>query len=215
MPQMRSQHQRSGFTFIELMIVAVVAAILVISTMPDSRATERRTAFEFMQRFEADIAFAQSMSIARPDDPLVIRVDASADVYWLARASAPDTPIKHPRTGRSYIVAAGDSETSDYQGVDIVGAISGDSDSMAFNSTGGIDADASSYLLVSSGNTDLQLEVANATGKTEITNGFSISMTDIRTESSKTEESNSGDLGDTVDDLIKGIGDTGDSLLGR
>jgi len=215
MARMISRHQRSGFTFIELMIVAVVAAILVISTMPDSRATERRTAFEFLQRFEADIAYAQSMSIARPDDPVMIRIDASADVYWLARASTPDTPIKHPRTGRSYVVAAGDSKNSDYQGVDIVGAISGDTDAMVFNSTGGIDADASSYLLVSSGDNDLQLEIANATGKTEITRGFSISMTEIDTESTEEEESSSGDLGDTVDDLIKGIGDTGGSLLGR
>ena len=195
-----------GYTLIEVMIVTVVAAILVISALPDPESSTRRSSLEFMYKFEADISYAKSLSIARPDEPLVIKVDTAADAYWLAKLSAPDTPILHPRTKKPYVVTAGSSNRSNYPGVDIVAVDSGGTNTLVFNSTGGIDVDSASYLQVTAGQSNLQLEISNASGGTDMTDGHTVSIdTNIDADGSDDKEG----LGETVDGLLDGLGKLG------
>jgi hypothetical protein len=55
----------------------------------------------------SDIELAQVMTIAHPDNPVVVRFDADEPRYWLAYASAPETPIAREDNGDPYDVTFG------------------------------------------------------------------------------------------------------------
>jgi|GEM_PF-3505447 len=198
MTQLRSRYQRSGFTFVELMIVAVVAAILVISAMPDAKASERRTAWEFMARLEADIEYAKSLSIGRPDDLAVIKFDINADAYWIARSSDPDTPIVHPRTRKPYLVQAGNTTDSKYQGVKIMGLDVGSDNTMVCDAFGGVQHDATAIVQIQYRSVRLQANVSSLTGSSDVDEGFSVNITggeepDSGNTNTSNTNSNTGD----------------------
>ncbi len=211
------KHRRNGFTLFELMVVAVVAAILVIAALPDAKSSDRRVAAEFLAKFEADVAYAKSLSIARPDDPAIIHVDIAADCYWVALSSAPNVPLTDARTGDAHLVRAGKSDASTYPGLDIVQAECNGSSTFKFNSTGGLDSDTAAYIGVRTETERHRLVVSNLTGATRNTLNATAEELgnllpderddggDTDAESGASEEEADGGLGETVDGLIKGL----------
>lgn len=204
-------YKHSGFTFVELMVVAVVAAILVIAALPDAKSSDRRVAAEFLAKFEADVAYAKSLSIARPDDLAIIQVDVAADCYWVALASAPNVPLTDSRTGDAHLVKAGHSNASTYPGLDIVQAECNSSTTFKFNSTGGLESDTAAYIGVRTDTERHRLVVSNLTGATRDTINASADEVDAMMPdgADSDDESDAGDegddLGDVVDGLIKGL----------
>ncbi len=166
--------RRRGFTYIELMIAVVVAAILVVAALPDEEASAKEEGRQFARKYEADVSFARSLTIARPDDPVVIKVDAANDRYWLARRSTPDTPIEHPGSKKPYIVQAGPTgptgskrvtiNATDYHGG---GAV------LEFASTGETTSDTASLFQIESGNTEYEVATTSAAGESTTSDGYS------------------------------------------
>lgn len=222
----RKNRVHRGFTFVELMIVAVVAAILVISALPDAKSSERRTAWEFMARLEADIEYAKSLSIGRPDDLAVIRFDTQADAYWLARASAPDTPILHPQTREPYIVQAGNSADARYRGVKIKGLSVGEDNTMVFDSFGGVQHDTNAVVQIQYRSVKLEANVSNLTGRSTVLEGFSVAIAGSENSNNGNNGNGNGnggsedgedgaDLGDIVDGLLSELGNLGNGNNGN
>lgn len=161
---------RRGFTLLEVMMVVVVAAILFIAAMPDPGAADAQKARNWAMQLEADIAYAQSMSISNPVDPIVLRVDPVANKYWLSRSSAPSTPVANERTGASYIVTADDS--GDYAGVDIVGVDFNGDDALGFDGMGVIDQDVPALVQIECGSARIEVECAATTGASSTRTAF-------------------------------------------
>lgn len=156
--------KRCGFTSIELLMVVVVVAILVVASIPDQSSADSQRGLNFSIKLESDIAYAQSLSLADPSDPMVLRVDTDANIYWLAKSSAPNTPIAHPTTGKPYVVVAGDSTKDGFQGVLIKGIEFGGDDTLTFDSVGGIDQDRPAKVQLSCGDSGFEVELSATMG---------------------------------------------------
>ncbi len=117
----RLQHNAGGmigartaraFTLIDLLvtvaIMAVVAAVVVPALSPDNGARLRGGAMMLV----SDIEYAQSMSLAEPGDPVIVRFGADGATYWLARESDPTLPIAYPGTNEQYLVRFGEGRAS-------------------------------------------------------------------------------------------------------
>ncbi len=162
--------KRRGFTYIELMITVVVAAILVVAALPDEVSSAKEEGRQFARKYEADVAFARSLTIARPDDPVIVNVDAANDRYWLARRSAPDTPITHPRTKRPYIVQAGKAGPVGSKRVTIHATDFGGTTVLEFAPTGETTLNTSALLQLESGRTKYEVAVSPVAGDTKTLN---------------------------------------------
>jgi len=155
---------RRAFTAIELLLVIVVVAILVVASLPNPDTVASQRGINFAIRLEADIAYAQSLSVADPGDPAVLRVDTDANTYWLEKTSAPGTPIPHPVTGEPYLVAAGGSTEYGFQGVQITAIDFNGDDALSFDGTGGIDQDVPAVVQLSSGGSAFDVTLSATTG---------------------------------------------------
>ncbi|HPF39450.1 MAG TPA: prepilin-type N-terminal cleavage/methylation domain-containing protein [Phycisphaerae bacterium] len=153
---------RRGFTLIEVMMVVVVATILFVAAMPDSGAIDTQRGRNFAMKLESDIAYAQSMSIANPIDPIVIQVDLANDRYHLARKSDTSTAITNERTGRAYIV----STDGDFQGVNITGVDFNGDDAVGFDGVGVPDQDVPALVQITSGESTFEIAISPTTGMT-------------------------------------------------
>ena len=116
-----TMYKRSAFTLIELGIVAVVVIILFVAVLPDGDTAAKQQGLNLARQFEADVAYARSLSVAQPDDLALIQVHVANNRYWLARASAPMVPITHPRTKKPYLIQAGEGGDAGLKHVTIVG----------------------------------------------------------------------------------------------
>src|SRR5437016_2055318 len=95
--------RRNAYTLVELAMVTCVVSILIAAAVSGSDNSKSVQASLAEQDFESDVAYARNLSIAQPDDPVVIKADITANKYWLAKASAPDAPIANPQTGQPYV----------------------------------------------------------------------------------------------------------------
>jgi len=169
-------NRRAAFTYIELTIVTVVVAILFLAAMPDGDTVANQQGLEFVHRFEGDVAYARSMSVAQPADPVVIKVDGTNNRYWLARASAPDTPILHPNTHQPFLVQAGPGGDRGFEYVQISGIDFDGDDILGFDSTGSTDQDTTAVMQVVSGSSSYESTVDSQSGGTTSQEGYSFSL---------------------------------------
>ncbi len=142
-------NRRNAFTSIELMIVLVVVAIISVVAMSDGDTNEKEQARQASLRFSGDVAYARSLAIARPDDPVIIKVDEEGNRYWLAHASAPATPITHHRTGEPYIVSFGEGGTTAFDEVEIAGCDFDGGDVLTFDGVGDVEQGDAAVLYLS------------------------------------------------------------------
>lgn len=130
--------RRRAFTMIEILLtisIIAIVAMVVIPGKPGDQTLRLRAAGDILA---SDLELAQTMTVSFPDDPVVVRFDASGDGYWLAYADAPDTPIARADNGEPYEVTFGDTRTSAAAGVTfIVDDLA--SNTVIFNEQGGLD----------------------------------------------------------------------------
>lgn len=165
---------RSAFTLIELMIVVVIAAILMVAALPDADSAAKEEGDHAAKRFEADVYYARSLCIARPDDPVVLKLDGLYNRYWMAKASSPDTPITHPQTGDPYVVQFGPGGD---RGLNQVRMVACDFDGdlvLGFDSQGSTDQDTPAILQLTSGGADYEVAVDPVATNVTISHAFSL-----------------------------------------
>lgn len=171
-----SMKTRRAFTYIEVMMVVIVAVIVTMFAMPDADAEARQQGRLAGEAFISDVMYAQSLSIARPDDPVVIKVDADNNTYWLAKAATPDVPITKPLTDEPYVRVFGDAGDAEYDRVEIVAQdFSGDA-ILAFDSCGALDQQTPAILQLSSGNAKYEVQVSPITAKATVKTNFSVNL---------------------------------------
>ncbi len=167
---------RRAFTYIEVMMVAIVVLIVTIFAMPDADTEARQQGRLAGEAFISDVMYAQSLSIARPDDPVVIKVDADSNTYWLAKAATPDVPITKPLTNEPYVRVLGGAGDRAYDRVEIVAQdFSGDA-ILAFDSSGSLDQQTPAILQLSSGSAKYEIQVSPISAKATVTTSYSVNL---------------------------------------
>ncbi len=88
------------------MVVSIIAmvAVIVLPMFTDNTRLRLQAAAAIVS---SDIELAQVMTMAQPDEPIIVRFDNNAAQYWLAHLDSPNTPIAHPQTGEPYLVEFG------------------------------------------------------------------------------------------------------------
>lgn len=153
-------------------MVVVVLVIVAVGAWPDRGADLAQQVKIASQQFEADVSYARSLTIAQPDDPAAIKFDAPNDKYWIARESAVDTPVAHPRTKKPYVIQLGKTGRSQTRDVSIEGLDVGGDSTLSFDSTGNTkEADTSFVQLSASG---IAAEVAVSPVGATVTVGSSL-----------------------------------------
>lgn len=152
-------HRHAAITLIEIMIVIVILAILALAVLPGMNVTIQAQADRAATLLESDVAYARSLSIARPDNPALIKIDADAHRYWVARVSAPDTPLPHPQTGQPMLRQLGAAGDAGFEEVEIVGFDFAGDAILAFDSTGGTDQETPAILQFAAGGVVFEVRV--------------------------------------------------------
>lgn len=168
--------QRKAFTYTELMMVVVVAGILFAAGVNNSSDTANAQADRFSLQFDGDVKYATSLSIAEPADPTVLKVDPTNNRYWLAKASAPDTPITHPRTKKPYVVQAGPTGGSSLDRIQIYAASFGSDLMLKFDAFGGTDQPDIARLQFKAGTNNRELAISPIKATTQTYQAFATGM---------------------------------------
>lgn len=114
------RHQpHRALTLVELLIVIVVMAILAVIALPMASGTSAGVLAAAARLVAADIEYAQVASIASPDDPRLIRIDPATHRYWIAAASAPNTPLDYAPGSGELLVTFGAGRAASLAGVTI------------------------------------------------------------------------------------------------
>jgi len=154
------------------MIVVVVAAIIAMGVVANSSPASQEEGRLAGERFAADVAYARSLSIARPDDPVVVKVDIAGNRYWLARAATPDTPITHPTTKKPYLVSFGPTGNSGLRLVQLTACDLGGDSVLGFDSLGNTDQQTEAVMQVSSAQQPYEITVRSVGTKTSVVRGL-------------------------------------------
>lgn len=99
---------RRAFTLIELIVCLVITVALAALVLPYFGADHADRAAAGAALLRADLRYAQVASMADTQDPVVVRFKADGTGYWLARHSAPNTPLVRPDTGAAWDVTMGE-----------------------------------------------------------------------------------------------------------
>ncbi|HVP11668.1 MAG TPA: prepilin-type N-terminal cleavage/methylation domain-containing protein [Phycisphaerae bacterium] len=164
--------ERAAFTYTELIVVIAIVAILSLVALATSDAAATEQGRLAAEMFAADVEYARSLAIARPDDPIVIKVYATGNEYWLARAATPDTPITHPTTHQPYVVSFGPTGNAGLKSVQLIAYDLGGDSILGFNSLGTTDQTTAAVLQVSSAGQKYEVTVQPVGAKTTVTKGL-------------------------------------------
>jgi len=188
---------RRAYTMIELTMVVVVAAILAVFAFSDADVAADEEGEGAGRTFEGDVQFARGQSLARPDDPTVIKIDPENNKYWLARQSAPDTPILHPQKKTPYVVTFGPAGPSGYKHVKMVAHDFGGDDMIIFDGLGNIDQDGPAVLQLASGGAEYEVAVSPASASCTINGGFTMNLIGV-TSGGQSAGGGGGAIGHTL-----------------
>lgn len=153
--------KHSAFTLMELMVVVVIAAILFVASVPDSDAVTKEGVRQFTEKLEADLSYARTLTIADPSDSTILKMDPDTNRYWLAKESAPDTPIANPSTKKPFIVQTGNGSKAQgaLKRLEIVATAFAGDQILKFNSIGTLDQQSDAIVRVKVGETFFDVDV--------------------------------------------------------
>ncbi|MHC4947246.1 MAG: prepilin-type N-terminal cleavage/methylation domain-containing protein [Planctomycetota bacterium] len=153
-----------AFTLLELLVVMTVAAVVAVLLLPTAGDEDRLRLIGASAVVRSDLEYAQVLTIASPDDPIVMRFDVPNATYWLARSATPGTPITRPDTGVPYQVVLGQGRARTAVGVTLELA-DVPADTLAFNPLGGLaDPTLLPAITLRAGPSWVRLDIAPTTG---------------------------------------------------
>ncbi len=162
---------RPAFSYLELAVVAVVVAIIFVVAAPDQRRSGGEQAARFCRRFESDVSYARSLSIAVPQARAVIRVDGANNRYWLALVTDPDTPILHPLSKKPYVLQCGPNGNKGLDAVAITGIDFGGDELLGFDAMGSTDQEHPARIQVRSGSAQFEVSIAPVAAESSVERG--------------------------------------------
>lgn len=115
--RLRSRRARGGISLIDMLMTIAVLAIVAAVAVPALNDSHRLRVRGAASILASDIEFAQSMSVAYPNDPIVIVFDTNDNSYHLARSSDPQTPLQRSDSGEPYVVTFGSGRARTAQNV--------------------------------------------------------------------------------------------------
>lgn len=120
----------------EVLVVVAIISIVAAVIVPRIGTTGPAQLSAAAKLVSADLAYAQSESIANTDDPRVVVFDLANNRYHIAKSSDPNTPITEPTTKQPYRVTFGQGRARHLGGVTLHGYALGGDDRVAFGAYG-------------------------------------------------------------------------------
>lgn len=159
-----------GFTLIELMIVMVIIGIafgLALPFIGDSKELRLREAARMLA---ADLEFAQSESIAHPDNLRIVKFNSSTSEYWITSVSASptDTPITDPARNTPFLVQFGIGRAEGIGGVTIASYSLGGDNAICFDAYGAPDQTTTASITLACGPETVTVQIAPGSGEISI-----------------------------------------------
>jgi len=148
-------HFRNAFTLVEVLITVVIMAIVVAVAIPSLATDDNARLIGATNMVASDIEFAQSVALADPSDPGVLKAAADGTGYWVATASDPDAPILSTFSNDPHLITFGVGSAAELVGVTIT--VSDVSDEVQFDGFGRV-----------AGMADITVTVTNAAGSQDI-----------------------------------------------
>lgn len=153
-----------AFTLLEVLIVVSVIAVVAAIVSPmfsDDAPLRVRAAARVLA---SDIEYAQVLSIAHPQQPMVVKFSDDLASYWLALASDPELPIAREDTGEPYLVTFGAGRASPAEGIALE-LVDVKANCIQFTSTGGLNEfSVTPIIRIIHGESGAALTVAPTTG---------------------------------------------------
>ena len=148
--------------------IIVVMAAMIIPNLPDDAQLRLIAGSRLLS---SDLEMAQIMTIANPEEPIVVKFEPSLGRYWLAEADDVDTPIKRPGSTGAYLVEFGKGDARSASGVSM-GLTGITDDTIAFSAQGGIeDFTSSPEIKLLHGTRWIKLTISPTTGSIKETAG--------------------------------------------
>lgn len=159
--------ERRGFTLVNLLVaiavMSLLAGVAAVSMAPDDRARVLGAA----EVLASDIEHAQALSLASPDDPVVVRFDAENEGYWLERVSAPDEAMAHSN-GSPYVVIFGQGDAATMRNVDLTIESGADEGWLEYDAFGRLTTLQDVVIRLTLGDEDVWLVTSSSTGFVDI-----------------------------------------------
>jgi prepilin-type N-terminal cleavage/methylation domain-containing protein len=159
-----NRQSRRAFTLIEMLVALTVIAAVAAVVVPLMSDQSRLRVMAAAGVLSSDIELAQVMTIAHPDEPVVVRFDPDGGRYWLAYASDPETPLPREDTGEDYMIIFGAGRARGALGVTLtVEDVPGNA--LTFAAHGGLaDFTISPRVKMANGSRGIQLAITPNTG---------------------------------------------------
>lgn len=156
---------RRAFSAFELLVVLACIAVIATLALPSVSNTDATKLRQAARLLVADFDYAQSASIGQGDNPCHVVFDASAATYYLARTSAPATPITDPLTRVSYLTKFGEGRAYGLAGVTISAVGVGGDSTLGFTAMGALDQGVEATITLRCGGAVTTITVKSSTGE--------------------------------------------------
>lgn len=163
--------RRRAFTLMEVVIGMLILGIVVGLAVPMLGDTRTLSLREAARLLAADIELAQNESLTHGDDLRLVKFEPSTNSYWVATASAPDTPIADPAGGGQLFTVFGGNRASTLGGVIIQSINLGGDSTLKFDAFGSPDqsTDATITLAIQAAGGTQTLTITIRAGSGEVT----------------------------------------------
>lgn len=165
---------RTAFTLVEMMIVVMILAIAAVAAITMLGDTESMRLGAAARLLVADLAYAQTESIAHPDDPYGLRFDVSTESYSVvhdstyppfACSSSDVIPVTDPVTSQAYTMQFGAGRGAEFAGVTIDSVSLGGDNCIVFGAYGQTDQSTIATITLSAGGESLTIQIDPISGE--------------------------------------------------
>jgi len=156
--------RRRAFTLIEVLVVITIIAVVGAIVLPRLTADDQIRLTAASSIIASDIELAQVMTIAYPEQPVVVVFDPPKSTYHLSYADDPATPLLRPGTNQPIEVTLGEGRAASAAGVTFE-LIEIPGNTLAFNAQGGVeDLSTKPYVVLKINGREIGLKIATTTG---------------------------------------------------